>query len=56
VASFQVGSDAIDKLVELGWLDPAKRGDSKWIADALIGLTERALALRVAPRCHNLVR
>jgi hypothetical protein len=49
VVDFLIGADAIPSMIELGWLDPAARGNRDAVADAIISLTTRALALRIRP-------
>jgi hypothetical protein len=47
--AFVIGSDAIQTLIELGWLDPERRGDRDAVRSAVILLATRALALRIRP-------
>jgi hypothetical protein len=46
---FVIGADAVQSLIELGWLDPARRGDRDAVRSAIIRLAARALALRIPP-------
>jgi hypothetical protein len=39
----------LDGLIELGWLDPDRRGDRDAVRSAVIRLAVRALTLRVGP-------
>jgi hypothetical protein len=45
-----VGADAVQSLIELGWLDPEHRGDRGAVAGAIVALATRALALRIRPQ------
>jgi len=46
---FEVVGTALDGLIELGWLDPDRRGDRDAVRSAAIRLAARALTLRVGP-------
>jgi hypothetical protein len=43
---FLVDADAIQNMIEFGWLDPARRGNRAAGARAIVSLAARALALR----------
>jgi hypothetical protein len=45
MVTFLIGSDAIETLIELGWLDPGHRNDRGAVAGAVV-----ALAAGAAPR------
>ena len=45
VVNFLIGADAIETLIELGWLDPDGRGDSNAVAIAVVKLAAHALGL-----------
>jgi hypothetical protein len=47
--NFVVGADAVRSLIELGWLDPARRSDREAVTGAIVALATRALALRLRP-------
>jgi hypothetical protein len=49
VVDFLIGADAIETLIELGWLDPGRRGDRDAVAGAIVALAAGALALRLRP-------
>jgi hypothetical protein len=49
MVNFLIGADAIETLIELGWLDPERRGDRNGVAGAIVGLATRTLALRTRP-------
>ena len=44
-----IGADAIRSMIELGWLDPAARGNRDTVAGAIVALAARTLALRIRP-------
>jgi hypothetical protein len=46
---FVIGADAVQSLIELGWLDPGRRDDRGDVAGAIVVLAARALALRLRP-------
>jgi hypothetical protein len=46
---FVIGADAVQFLVELGWLDPDRRGDRGAVTGAIVALATRTLALRIRP-------
>jgi hypothetical protein len=45
-----IGADAVQRLIELGWLAPADRCNRDAVIAAVIGLATRALAMRVTPK------
>jgi len=47
--NFVVGADAIQTLVELGWLAPERLDDCDAVTGAIVALASQALALRVRP-------
>ena len=44
---FVIGAVAVRSLIELGWLDPQRRGERDSVRSAVIRLATRALALRI---------
>ena len=49
VLRLEILPNAVDHLCRLGWLDDAGHSGNSAIADAVVELTERALALRLGP-------
>jgi hypothetical protein len=49
MVNFLIGADAIQTLIKLGWLDPARRGDREAVTGAIVALAACALALRLRP-------
>jgi len=49
VLRLEILPNAVDDLCRLGWLDDAGHSSNSAIADAVVELTERALALRLRP-------
>jgi hypothetical protein len=47
VVHFVIGADAIQTLIEPGWLDPSYRVDRNAVTCAVIDLVTRALANRI---------
>jgi hypothetical protein len=43
--SFLIGADAVQRLIELGWLAPAKRTNREAVTSAVVGLAAQALGL-----------
>jgi hypothetical protein len=52
-ASLEVASGATTDLVALGWLTCPDRVDKDALARALVGLVERAIAMRVTPSTES---
>ena len=50
MVNFLIGADAIETLIELGWLDPEHRSDRDAARSAIIRLAARALASRLAAK------
>jgi hypothetical protein len=46
MVEFEVAGNALDVLVALGWLGASSRGDRDAVRTAIVGLAERALAMR----------
>jgi hypothetical protein len=49
VLELEILPDAVADLQRLGWLDDAGHSSNSAIADAVVGLAERALTLRLRP-------
>jgi len=49
ILRLEILPNAVDDLCRLGWLDGADHSSDSAIADAVVELTERALALRLQP-------
>jgi hypothetical protein len=49
VLRLEILQNAVDDLCRLGWLDGADQRNNSAIAGAVVGLVERAIALRLGP-------
>ena len=49
MVNFLIGADAIETLIELGWLDPEDRGDRDAVTSSIVQLAARGLAMRTRP-------
>jgi hypothetical protein len=49
VLRLEILSNAVDDLRRLGWLDDAAHRSDAGVADAVVGLVERAIALKLRP-------
>jgi hypothetical protein len=49
ILRLEILQNAVDDLCRLGWLDGADQRNNSAIAGAVVGLVERAIALRLGP-------